>query len=427
MLGGYGNFGARIAKALATDAQIELLIAGRDGQRARDLAGQLGGRAMGIALDASKAGFAAQLDKLARMGSSGSVSQFDQLSLIGEQGQPSQAGALEHADAASPGLVIHTAGPFQAQSYGVALAAAQAGWHYIDLADGRRFVCDFPQTMDARFKAAGRFACSGASSVPALSSAVVSFLCAGWQRIDSIDTCIAPAQTAPRGRATLEGVLSYCGVGIRVLEQGRWQMRRGWANPVRVEFERLESRRGALCDVPDLELFPQRFGVKERVMFRAALEVGLAQMALAWLAYWRANWGKFDVPRMARVLNRAAVLLDPFGSSLGGMVVRVRGLNEAGQPCQRAWHLAADDDHGPEIPCMAAIVLARRLARGGVDAKQPPLPTGAFACMDFLVLDDFLPEFARWGMLTETKEEKITGAAPSPLPVTQPAVRGKKY
>ena len=37
VLGGYGNFGARIVRALAGDAAIQLVVAGRDVQRARAL------------------------------------------------------------------------------------------------------------------------------------------------------------------------------------------------------------------------------------------------------------------------------------------------------------------------------------------------------------------------------------------------------
>lgn len=125
------------------------------------------------------------------------------------------------------GLVIHTAGPFQAQAYNVAQAAAEAGAHYIDLADGRRFVCDFPAAMQAAFTAAGRTAIAGASTVPALSSAVIDHLCAGWQRIDSIDICIAPAQRAPWASFTLAAVLSYCGLPIDVWDGGRWQPHSG--------------------------------------------------------------------------------------------------------------------------------------------------------------------------------------------------------
>jgi hypothetical protein len=87
------------------------------------------------------------------------------------------------------------------------------------------------------------------------------------------------------------------------------------------------------------------------------------------------------------------------GTPDGGMVVRLRGLDAAQRPLQLAWHITAPDHHGPEIPCMAAILLARRLARG------ESLPAGARPCLSLLRLNEFEPEFARWGMTTEVLEE----------------------
>jgi saccharopine dehydrogenase-like NADP-dependent oxidoreductase len=363
VLGGYGNFGARICRALAGDPTIRLAVAGRDGRRAAAFAHTLEGGAEALALDA---------------------------------GAPDLARRLQELRAE---LVIHTAGPFQQQGYAVAEAAAAAGAHYIDLADGRRFVCDMPAAMDARFRAVGRTAVTGASTVPALSSAVVDHLCRGWRRIDSIDLCIAPAQTAPRGLATLQAVLGYCGRPIEVWTQGRWQTRHGWAAPERVRFQRLQPRWGALCDIPDLELFPSHYRVSDRVMFRAALEVGLTQRSFAALA-WLTRRGLLRRPeRMAGLLLRSARWFDRFGSALGGMVVRVQGEDAHGQGRTRAWHIAADHDHGPEIPCMAAILLARRLA------QDQGLPAGAHACVGLLTLEAFQPEFARWSMATDVVDE----------------------
>jgi saccharopine dehydrogenase-like NADP-dependent oxidoreductase len=372
VLGGYGNFGARICRALAGDPSIQLLIGGRDLRRAQFLANEVGGGAQGIAIDLDGHGFSQSLRE------------------------------------AGVELLIHTAGPFQAQSYGVASAAALAGAHYIDLADGRRFVCDFADKMDASFRAAGRSAMSGASTVPALSSAVINHLCHGWKRIDAIDICIAPAQTAPRGRATLAAVLSYCGEPIQVWDQGRWQARVGWGRPERVAFARLPVRLGALCDIPDLELFPQHYEVRQRVLFRAAVEVGLAQRVFAMLAALRSARLIGRPARLASVLNHVARALDFAGSSTGGMVVRVEGLGAFDQAARRSWHITAGNDHGPEIPCMAAILLARRLARG------EGLPAGAQACMGALPLADFEPEFKRWGMVTDTVEEEADRGTSTP-------------
>ncbi|RZJ14713.1 MAG: saccharopine dehydrogenase [Acidovorax sp.] len=367
VLGGYGNFGARICRALAGDpAQhhgMSLLVAGRNASRAQALATTLHHGARGVALDHQAPGLAHTLREW------------------------------------GVGLVIHTAGPFQAQAYAVAQAAAEAGAHYIDLADGRRFVCDFPAAVHGAFVTAQRTAITGASTVPALSSAVVDHLCAGWQHIDSIDICIAPAQRAPRGQATLAAVLSYCGVPIPVWEGGQWQHRRGWAEPVPIQFERLQPRLAAVCDIPDLELFPARYQVRDRVVFRAALEVGLAQRSFAAIAALR-HWGVLPHPeRLAGLMHRAGGVLDVLGTPLGGMVVRVAGMDAHGTARRRAWHIAADNDHGPEIPCMAAILLARRLAGGSA------LPVGAHTSTSLLTLESFAQEFDKWGMVTDVVEE----------------------
>lgn len=369
VLGGYGNFGARICRALRNDANIELVVAGRDGARAEMLAAELDCGASHARIDATQADLAHRLREL---------------------------GAE---------LVIHTAGPFQQQDYVVPLAVAAAGAHYIDLADGRRFVCDFRQAADTAFRNCGRIAISGASTVPALSSAVIEHLAANWQRIGAVDVCIAPAQTAPRGIATMTAVLHYCGAPIQVWRNGGWTTCHGWSTPESVTFKRLRPRIGALCDIPDLELFPERYPGIQDVMFRAALEIGVTQRALSLMALLRRAGVIRRPERFAEFFNNTAKLMDRFGSALGGMVVRVRGVDQEGKEIRRAWHIAADDDHGPEIPCMAAILLARRIAGTGIGAA------GAHPCMGWLTLADFESEFAKWNMVTDCMEEKAAHAA----------------
>ncbi len=313
VLGGYGNFGARISRALAGDPAIELLIGGRDAVRAESFARTLAG---------------------AR-------------AFVVDHRAPDFAGRLA---AEGIGIVIHTAGPFQGQDYAVARAAATAGAHYVDLADGRQFVCDFAAELDAPFRAAGRRAVSGASTLPALSSAVVDSLCEGWRSIDVIDICIAPAQSAPRGLATLESVLSYCGAPIRLWRGGAWHDVAGWSSPSRVTFHRMTPRLGAVCDVPDLELFPAHYRVGDAVAFRAALELRLAQLGFAAIAAVH-RWGLLAQPqRLARfVLNasRSRSTVSAARSAACSFACAGRTPRDARSP--DAWHIAADDDHGPEI------------------------------------------------------------------------------
>jgi len=47
---------------------------------------------------------------------------------------------------------------------------------------------------------------------------------------------------------------------------------------------------------------------------------------------------------------------------------------------------------------MAAILLARKLANGGLS------PPGAFPCVGFLALREFEAEFARWRITTVLRE-----------------------
>ena len=167
VLGGAGNFGARIVRALRGDPAIDLLVAGR----------RL------IVVPGAEDAPCAMVD-------------------IGAPDFARQLRAL------SPELVIHCVGPFQGQDYGVANAALAAGAHYLDLADGRQFIVEFAARINDRAARAGRVAISGASTLPALSSAVVEELRVGLSSVESIEVIIAPGQRAPRGKATLEAVFS---------------------------------------------------------------------------------------------------------------------------------------------------------------------------------------------------------------------------
>jgi len=350
-----GNFGARIVRALARDPQIELIVAGRRIPPA--------GNGTGIrreVLDIAAPDFSVRLK------------------------------ALE------PRLVIHCVGPFQRQDYSVARASLGAGAHYVDLADGRRFVAEFPDTLASCANKAQRTAICGASTLPGLSSAVVEDLRHGLQELHSIEIAIAPGQLAPRGHATLAAVFSYLGRPFPIWRQGRWERAWGWMDLRRIRLD-LGTRFAACCDVPDLALFPSHFRVSQTVTFHAALEFGVQHLALWTLAAVRRAGLPLPVDRWAVGLNRWANLFDPYAGDQGGMWVRVVGRLD-GRRVQRVWQLTAPALNGPEIPCLPAILLARRLARD-------PLPQpGAWACLGLLRLSDFAAEFARGGITTRTEE-----------------------
>jgi saccharopine dehydrogenase-like NADP-dependent oxidoreductase len=356
VLGAAGNFGARICRALQGDATIELVRAGR---RAPGASPET--HIQYAQLDISANGFAAALSNV------------------------------------QPGLVIHCVGPFQGQDYRVARATLAAGAHYLDLADGRAFVAGFAGANDAQARTANRVAISGASTLPALSSAVIDELLGRLENLDSIEIAIAPGQRAPRGVATLKSVLSYVGEPFLWLDKGTWVRAHGWQQLKRLQFD-FGRRWASACDVPDLELLPRRYPAVRTVHFRAALEISVQQFGLWMVAALKRCGLRLPLERWAAALDHLASSMDRFGSDCGGMQVSLTGVRPGGSRHRVIWQLMAKDNHGPEIPCIAAILLARRIAAG-------QLPhSGAHACVGFLRLADFDPEFARWGIRSRIEE-----------------------
>jgi hypothetical protein len=63
-----------------------------------------------------------------------------------------------------------------------------------------------------------------------------------------------------------------------------------------------------------------------------------------------------------------------------------RSTGHDGQPKQRRFMTIARSGHGPYIPCMPAILLARRLAKREVPQR------GSLACVCLINLDDHVAE-----------------------------------
>lgn len=352
IIGATGVFGSRIARRLASDRRFSLVLAGRRTGSLETLGHELDDPAAEIAsLDVGSADPTAAL---ARLG---------------------------------PQLVIHAAGPFQGQDYRVAEACLAIGSDYIDLADGRAFVCGIGR-LDERARRAGRLLVSGASSVPALSSAVIDALLPRFNALERIEVAISPGNRTPRGDATVAAILGYCGRPIRVWRDGRWQRAYGWMDGKRQKFS-FGRRRVGMCEVPDLELFPLRYPPVRTVLFRAGLELSLLQVG-TWCAAALVRLGLIrNLAAWAPGLRRFSEHFMHLGTDIGGMAVELSGTGADGQPLRLRWWLEASAGDGPQVPVTPAVVLAQRLADGLVDA------TGAQPCLDLLTLDHLLAGFAR--------------------------------
>src|SRR5438067_3868459 len=361
VLGGYGHFGARIARRLAQDASMEVTVVGRDPARAAETAAA-------IALGCGRRVDAAAFDATAR-----------------------DVGA--HLRSLEPNLVIHTCGPFQARDHGVARAALSVGAHYVDLADARKFVCGI-RAIDDAARSRELLVVSGASTVPGLSGAVLDAFAHEFDVLQSIDLGIAPGNRTPRGSATVASVASYVGRQFGVWDGGAWQPAYGWQRLRRHRYPPAVGTRWlADCDVPDLELFPERYPGVQSVQFGAGLELPLLHFGL-WLLSWPSRWRWIArLEAHAERLRRGGEWFAKRGSDVGAMHVEMRGFRRAHR-LTVIWTLVAGHGDGPQIPCTGAIVIARKLAAGTLAAR------GAMPCVGLFSLDECLRELEGYDVRT---------------------------
>ncbi len=348
IIGGYGNFGRFIARMLARDDNIQLIIAGRNQEKARTLA-----------------------------------------STLKTQNAPETAGLDVHEplDAAleviNPDIVIHTPGPFQGQTYKVARACIRNGCHYVDLADARAFV-DGIDELDQLAREQGILICAGASSVPCLTAAIVDEYIDKFARLEGLDYGIATAQRTNRGLATTSAVLSYAGKPFKTLVNGEMTDIYGWLGLRWRKFWGLNVRALGNCDVPDLAIFPKRYPDLRTIRFRAGLELKFLHLFL-WMFSGMARFRLFPpLQPLAPFMLRISYLFDVFGRDDSGFFMRLTGEGEEGEAREISFDLVAHHGDGLNIPVMPAILMARKLAKGEINER------GAFPCVGFISLDEYL-------------------------------------
>jgi hypothetical protein len=345
VLGGYGNFGKRIAHVL-TRQTIPVIIAGRDRGKAQTIVNELPPSLAEIAVfDVNK-----NLD--------------EQLKLL------------------KPSLIINTCGPFQTTDYSIAKSCIAHGIHYIDLADGRDFVTQIT-SLDSEAKSHDVTIISGASTVPALTSAVIEHYLTQISEIESLTFGIAPGQKAERGLATTQAILGY--VGKKLKACAGYEVRYGWQDIYIQNYPHLGKRWMANCDIPDLDLLPIKYGIK-RIKFSAGMENPLVHMGI-WALSWLIRIGlPLNLSNYSSALLKASHWFDYLGSADGGMHIILHGKDKAGTTITKKWFIIALDGDGPYIPTIPAIVLAKKIISGQFSTR------GAMACVGLISLKEYLQE-----------------------------------
>jgi hypothetical protein len=354
IVGGAGAFGAKIAERLVRIEEIDLILAGRTvAPLEAEAAALIGG---------------------------GTQRERVRIAVL-------DAERLTATDLSNLGarLVINASGPFQRQSYRVARAAIDAACHYVDLADARAFVAGIGE-LDAEARRAGVLVVSGASSVPALSSAVVAAHRSAFGRLEALDIAISPGNAFDPGVATVASVLGGVGLPIKMLIDGGWRTVHGWQGLRRTSFGEAGRRWLGYVDVPDLDLFPEQHAGLKTVRFQAGLEVSAFHLGL-WASSWLVRSGLVtSLAPLAPHLLAIKRALSRFGSDRGGMIVEMRGEAPGGHPMLLRWLLVAGSGHGPYVPALASVAMARKLA-SGVETLR-----GAYPCFGLVDLSEILAE-----------------------------------
>lgn len=380
ILGGYGNFGGRLAELLCEEPALSLIIAGRSQAKAARFCAALapGARRQAIALD-READLEQQLHEL------------------------------------KPDILIDASGPFQAYAnnshsgdpYGVVRAAINAGVHYLDLADGSQFVRGIRQFDDvARQK--GLAVLSGVSSFPVLTAAAVRQLEPGMQQINSISGGIAPSPFAGYGLNVIRAIAGYAGKPMPLRRNGRTDV--GYpltemrsftvAPPGIIPLRPIEF---SLIDVPDLQLLTELWPEVGSVWMGAGPVPGFLHRCLRLLARAVRRGLISSLSPLAPVMYHMVNALR-WGEDRGGMFVEIDGANVDGERERRSWHLVAEGKGGPYIPAMAIEVIVRKWLAG-----LCPMP-GARAATQELELEDYRPLFKRREIYMGQRQTAPAGA-----------------
>lgn len=370
VVGGYGVFGGRLARLLADEPRLTLLLAGRSEAKARALCEALESRSTLVPW------------------------RFDRDGDLDAQ-----------LAAAAPDLVVDASGPFQAygeRPWKLVEACIARGLPYLDLADGSDFVAGV-SAFDGAAKARDIFVLSGTSTCPALTAAAVRRLTQGWRAVHTIAAGIAPTPWAGLGMSVMQAIAGYAGKPVALIRDGKAGTGTGLVETRRFSVappgvRPLRSSHFSLVDTPDLRVLPPLWPEVRDVWMGAGPTPEILHRALNGMA-WLVKVGVLPSLLPFATLFHGVMNRLRWGEHRGGMFVAVSGEDGEGRAVARSWHLIAEGNDGPFIPSMAAEALIRRL----LDGRRPS--PGARPCTGDLELEDFERAFATKAILTGVRED----------------------
>ena len=349
IIGGYGTFGFGIAERLSNEAGLELVLAGRNLEKAKAACAELEG-----------ANPAAKYTPLA----------LDRNKL-----------ALDF----KPDLIVDASGPFQAYEHQTVVDyCLEHVIPYADISDDGAFVEAITKRISEQVPLI-----SGLSTCPVLSAI-------GLREVErvigpaaDITIGIAPSPKADLGRNVVAAVANYAGQKIvpirranqRALAAGLTETRAVTiCVPGDVPLPRVSL---ALADAPDAVVLPESFPALTDVWTGAGTRPVWLLRILVFMSKAVAKGLLPKLAPFAGFFHRTRAFFS-FGKHRGGFILR--GANVTGEA---SWHLVAEGDHGPRIPALPVVALIRKMLRG----ETPK--AGTYSGDQIIGLADMASEFAQ--------------------------------
>ncbi|WP_280176542.1 DUF4166 domain-containing protein [Pseudovibrio ascidiaceicola] len=351
VLGGYGVFGGRLIELLLDIESLELVVSGRDQNKAEAFYKRHSGSAALTPLALDRTEIALCLPTI------------------------------------KPDIVIDASGPFQSygqHKYATVEACIAAKVNYLDFADAADFVFGVSQ-FDQQAKDAGIFVISGVSSFPVLTASVLREI-SKTMEIHHVTGGIAPSPFAGVGLNVMRAIVGYAGSPITLFREGERAQAIGFAETRRYTISvpgklPMRNTHFSLVDVPDLQVLPPEHSTMQSIWMGAGPIPEVLHKMLNWMARMRSTLRlpSFEPlsPLFYRVLN-----LFKYGEHRGGMFVHVSGSANK-RHVEQSWHMLAEGDDGPYIPSMAIEAIIRKILAGEVPK------TGARSATRELELEDY--------------------------------------
>ena len=225
-----------------------------------------------------------------------------------------------------------------------------------------------------------------------------------FQALRSVHYGITTAQKTNRGMATTQAVLSYVGKPFDTLTDGEMKPVYGWQSLHSHAFKGLGKRLLGNCDIADLSLFPARYPTLKTQRFYAGLEIPFLHLGLwglTWLTRLRLMPG---LDKIAPLLLKLSFRFDRFGSDTSAFYMRLSGTDETGGDKAIDFDLTARAGDGPYIPCMPAILLAKKLVADEINTK------GAMPCMGLITLSEYLAALEPMNITWTLSEQETLSA-----------------